>query len=244
MCSFLLIAFLLPLASLALQMAIPVPFVRFILYGIEAASPSIAAIVLQCRRGTLLRFCRKMFHREHLFEAIVLPVSIAGLTMFGAKLIFCLLFHTDFGLGSISSAQFIIIAWALVAEEAGWRGYLEPLLTARGCDPRAAPLVTGAVWALWHYHYFLTGGMQVPVFLFLASCVIESCLYSFFMDCTAQNLVSAAMYHFAWNLFVHIFAVNPADNQGNLYPYAILTALEGLTMILFHVIKKGGKSDV
>ncbi|MDE7261153.1 MAG: CPBP family intramembrane metalloprotease [Oscillospiraceae bacterium] len=236
MCLFLLIAFLLPILSLVLQAA--APSVRFVLYGIEAASPSIAAVAAMLKDRTIKRFFREMFHREHLAMAVMLPVSTAVLTMLGAKLFFCTLAHASFAFGRISPTQFIIIAWALVAEEIGWRGYFEPLLRAKGLDRRAVPLIAGIVWGLWHYHFFLTDGMQVPVALFFISCIVESYLYSFFMDCTEHNLVSAMVYHCAWNFSVHFFAINPADNHGSLYPYIFLTFLEGMALLLLRLVKK------
>lgn len=39
-------------------------------------------------------------------------------------------------------------------------------------------------------------------------------------------MISAMIYHFAWNLFIHIFAINPTDNKGNSLPYIILAVLE------------------
>lgn len=234
---FLLTAFLLPLLSLALQAVTPVPFIRFLLYGVEAASPSIAAAILLVKSGTFKRFCREMFHREKLALAVLFPIAAAGLPMLGAKLVFCAFSHTGFALGSISPEQFIIIAWALVAEELGWRGYFEPALKEKGLDRRVVPFLVGIVWGLWHYHYFLTEGLQVPIVLFFAGCIIESYLYSLFMDCTGQNLVSAMIYHFAWNFLIHFFAVNPADNQGSPYPYILLAVLEGLALLALHLMK-------
>lgn len=232
---FLLIAFLLPLLSLALQAVTPVPFIRFLLYGVEAASPSIAAAVLLLKCGTFWQFCRKMFRRDKLTLAILLPIAAASLPMLGAKLIFCAFSHTGFTLGNISPEQFIIIAWALVAEELGWRGYFAPALKEKGLDRRVVPFLVGIVWGLWHYHYFLTGGLQVPIVLFFAGCMIESYFYSFFMDCTSQNLVSAMIYHFAWNFSIHFFAVNPADNQSRLWPYLILILLESLLLSVLYI---------
>ena len=237
MCAYLLIAFLLPVLSLALQSVTPDSSIRFILYGIEAASPSIAAVIVMLKNGTIKRFFREMFHREHLAKAIVLPVFTAVLTMLGAKLIFCAFFHAGFTFGSISIKQFIIIAWALVAEELGWRGYFAPALKEKGLDWRVVPLLVGNVWGVWHYHYFLTDGIHVPIALFFVSCIIESYLYSFFMDCTGQGLVSAMIYHFMWNFSVHFFAVDPADNYGSLYPYIFLVILEGLAMLVLYAAR-------
>ena len=45
---FLLISFLLPLASVATQTMISNHFICFILYGIQAAAPTISAIIVLC----------------------------------------------------------------------------------------------------------------------------------------------------------------------------------------------------
>ena len=34
------------------------------------------------------------------------------------------------------------------------------------------------------------------------------------------------VYHFAWNLLLHIFAINPADNMGNELPYIVMSVIE------------------
>ena len=52
---------------------------------------------------------------------------------------------------------------------------------------------------------------------------INQCFNQFLTD---NNLVSAMLYHFAWNLFIHVFAINPNDNGGNSLPYIILVILE------------------
>lgn len=230
---FLLIAFILPLISIISQSIIADPLIKFILYGIEAASPSIAAAVIIMINKKYKEFFMNMFHSEHLVMAIFLPIIISFSTMFLPKLIFCFSFKTDFTLGSISSTQFIIILWALVAEEIGWRGYLQPLLENKNISNWAVPLIIGIVWCLWHYHYFLLNTIQVPILLFLIGCIIESYIYSFLMYYTNNNLISAMTYHFSWNLAVHIFAINPVDNNGNTFPYLIMIILEIFVSLMF-----------
>ena len=52
------------------------------------------------------------------------------------------------------------------------------------------------------------------------------------------------LYHFAWNLFVHVFAINPNDNGGNALPYIILVVLEILIVFgLSLIVKKKGFID-
>lgn len=244
MIAFLLIAFLLPFISIAMQSAITNSSIIFILYGIEAASPTIAAITILSMNRRIKEFFMKMFHSKHLAMAMVLPVTIACSTMFLAKLFYCFLFKVDFTLGSISLIQFMIILWAFIAEELGWRGYLEPFLKMKGIKKWLVPSIVGIVWCLWHYHYFLLNGIQVPILLFLISCMIESYIYSFLMECTSNNLVSAMTYHFTWNFAIHIFAINPADNNGDTYPYIILVILEVLVLVIFFLKKNKSKKEL
>lgn len=93
---FLVIAFMLPLISVVVQSMSTNASINFVLYGIEAASPTIAAIIVLSLSRTCKDFWVKYCHLKHLFMAVVLPVIIVCLTMFLAKLIFCFVVKTDF----------------------------------------------------------------------------------------------------------------------------------------------------
>ncbi len=235
---FLFAAFLIPLVAIVAQMLISNDIICLALYGIQAAAPTISAVVVLRLNKELKKHFTQMFRRDHLRMAVILPFIIACTTMILAKMIFCSLFERAFILGNISRAQFVIILWALFAEEIGWRGYLEPLLKMRGVPRWMVPCIVGVVWCLWHYHFFLQDGMEVPMPLFFISCIIESYIYSFLMNVTNYNIVSAMTYHFAWNLLTRIVAINPADNNGNIFPYIILIILEALTLLVFWIIRK------
>lgn len=237
---FVFIVFMLPLISVVVQSISTNALLNFVLYGIEAASPTIAAVIALSISRTCKKFAVKYFHSKNLLMAVVLPAIIACLTMFLAKLIFCLIVKTDFTAGSVSDVQFIIVLWALIAEEIGWRGYLPHFLYEHMKMPCLVPAIVGVVWCLWHYHYFMLGGMDIPV-VFFSSCIVESYIYAYLLDLTENNLISAMIYHFAWNLFIHIFAINPTDNRGNSLPYIILVVLEiVIGLLLSLAVKKKG----
>ena len=82
--------------------------------------------------------------------------------------------------------------------------------------------------------HFLRRGEKI-ILIFYISCIIESYIYSFLMNVTCDNIVSAMTYHFAWNLLLHIAAVNPAQNNGSLFPYFILVILETLILIVLKI---------
>ena len=102
--------------------------------------------------------------------------------MIAAKLLSSLIIgeHNSF-FGAVSCKQWIIILWAFVAEELGWRGYLEPELNKLGVNKQLIPGMVGLIWCLWHYHYFMQNSIEIPIALFLIGCIIESYIYSFLM---------------------------------------------------------------
>lgn len=66
--------FLFPLLSIIIQNSITNTGIRLIFYGIEAASPSIAAIIILMINKNGKEFCRKMFHKNYLGIAVFLPI--------------------------------------------------------------------------------------------------------------------------------------------------------------------------
>lgn len=58
------------------------------------------------------------------------------------------------------------------------------------------------------------------------------------MNISGNNIVSAMTYHFAWNLLIHIVALNPDQNNGSIFPYIILVILETLVLLIFCSVRK------
>ncbi len=220
------IAFFLPLGALYLHGLTENNTAQFVLYGIGAAAPSIAAMVVVISEGETASFLRGSFKRSGIIKALILPFGIVFLTMFLTKGISCFLLKEPFSVNTIPLSQLIVIMWALVAEEFGWRGYLHQFLGKRLKRLCLRPFIIGVIWCLWHYHYFLSGRMQAPMVWFAVGCIAESYIYDYLLHVTDNQLLSAMVYHFAWNLLLHIFAINPADNMGNELPYIVMSVIE------------------
>ena len=230
---FIMIAFFLPLMMVAIQAKISDNAVNFIFYGIQAASPSISAIVVFAMNRELRISFSRLFRKDNLVMAILLPMTIVCVVMITARLLSSQItgqFSSFWG--TISYKQWIVILWAIVAEELGWRGYLEPALNKLIVNKRIVPGIVGLIWCLWHYHYFIQNSIEVPIALFLAGCIIESYIYSYLMKITNDNLVSAMTFHFMYNLMIHVVAINPSDNNGSIIPYVTMTILEVLVLFM------------
>ena len=243
---FIMIAFFLPLMMVAIQAKISDNAVNFIFYGIQAAAPSISAIVVFAMNRELRISFSRLFRKDHLVMAILLPMTIVCVVMITARLLSSQIMGelSSFG-GTISYKQWVVILWAIVAEELGWRGYLEPALNKLIVNKRIVPGIVGLIWCLWHYHYFIQNSIEVPIALFLAGCIIESYIYSYLMKITNDNLVSAMTFHFMYNLMIHVVAINPSDNNGCLIPYVTMMIIEAVVLfvlILWDVKRKNRQS--
>ena len=227
-CMFLLLTFLMPFFFVLCQRYTGLPVLQLLFYGLEAASPSIAALLVLSKNRQLLSFFKKNFKGWKSGTALLFPCVFSLAPMLLARLF----------AGSSSSGhflnydlQFIVIVWAFFAEEIGWRGYLRSYLRERMEKEWHVPVSIGIIWFIWHYHYFYQNGIEVPLLSFFIGCIAESFVYEYLLQWSEGNLLSSMTYHFSWNLCIHLFAINPADNAGNEFPYILMTLFE-VSMVL------------
>lgn len=210
-----------------------IALVNFILFGIEAASPTISAVVIvllfEKKAGIKTFFCSIFSPKLRMFPAFSC-VIIAFTTMFTAKVISCLLLKTPFELAEMTSKQLIIIVWAFVAEEIGWRGFLTKKL-ATSSNQALIPLLVGLIWAFWHYHFFIIGTIDVAIPLFIVGCVVDSYLYVALLKISKGNVLIAMIFHMTSNFFINLFLINPNANGGSSIPYAIYVIVSAIFVI-------------
>jgi uncharacterized protein len=119
----------------------------------------------------------------------------------------------------------ITILGGPLGEEFGWRGYALPVMSHR-LGWRAASIVLGAVWGLWHLPLFWMPGMaqaDLPMGLFMAGSVGLSVLFARLAMNTGFSVLPAIVLHGAINAGSWAIPVTPQG--GDLRSYAIVTAL-------------------
>lgn len=231
---FLRVSFSLPLFCVLLTCKLEVASrgaLYFIIFGIEAAAPMIAALLctflMKGKRRIRIFLTEKYithFNIGKCIAAFMGPVIILLI----ANLI-CLLVRekTQF-ITFLTSKKCLIIAWTLIAEELGWRGYLQERLEV--CISTCyVPLIIGSIWFLWHYHFFLGGTMEVLILPFLFGCITESYGYYVLTKWARGNIIPASVWHFSGNLFFNLFALGGHGNK----VYSIAQFTYGLCMLLF-----------
>lgn len=221
---YILLAFGLPLICVLLIQYVD-PFrsgvLHFILYGIEAMTPTLSALIVTLLLGgndALRAFLKKCYFDNiklsHVILAIILPTTILTLTKLTSYI-----FTTPL-ISGISSKHLIIVLWALITEELGWRGFLQEKLDRR-FGYIITPLILGGIWSLWHYHFFLSGTNTAPFLLFTLGCIAESYSYYWLTRLSKGNVIPASIWHFTGNLWIKLYLINPEYNQGSVVPYLL-----------------------
>ena len=119
-------------------------------------------------------------------------------------------------------------------EEAGWRGYLLPLLQSRS-SALSASLIVGVAWFLWHLPLMYLPGQQVgseafPIPLFGATVFLSSILYTWLYNNTRGSVLAVTLLHAGLNIWGPIVALHPAETGEILSAY-VLTAGWGLVAV-------------
>jgi uncharacterized protein len=180
------------------------------------------------------KFLKKCFiyniNIRYIILAFLFPFIIFILTD-----IFCFIFFylSTFNL-NISINKFIIVLWALISEEIGWRGFLQEKIDEY-FNIYITPFVIGVIWALWHYHFFLLGFVSVPIFLFVLGCIADSYGYYWLTKKSKGNIIPASIWHFSGNLFFSIFFIYPEYYHGNVLPYLIFIILTIIVAIFITI---------
>ena len=223
---FLLLSFLLPLINIILMKNYDVFRTgawNLVLLGFGAMTPTLAAILVVLMlggRSQFKSFIMKCFIKNIRVDFIIIALLLPAVVLTLAKATYCLLDDTISFAAGINLKRFFIIIWALVAEEIGWRGFLQDKLDGY-FGSFFTPIVIGILWAAWHYHLFLLGAMSAPIALFSLGCIADSYGLYWITKMSRGNVIPASLWHFVGNLFMSVFLINPEYNGGSTLLYTI-----------------------
>ena len=235
---FLLLAMIIPLICAAVFIFVPAinSSVFYLpLFGLQAMTPTLAAIIVitYIYSSTGLKaFLKAKYISNINLKLCILAFIIPFTVMLISKFITVIFGGNDFELVVPNASRILIIFWALIAEELGWRGYLQEKIECK-IGMFFTPLVVGIVFGLWHFHFFLTGAMNVPFTLLILGCVFESYGYFVITKLAKGNIVPASIWHFSGNLFMSVFRLNVVDSHGSNFPYLIMTLTYSVCILAF-----------
>jgi membrane protease YdiL (CAAX protease family) len=238
---FLVYAFTIPFLCIILMKSISKnELLNLILYGIEAASPAIASIIVKLQYGgkkNLAIFIGDKYKKNFRLKYCCIAFFLPALLLTIAKLLtYFTSYHNQF-LTIPSVKKFLIIFWALIAEELGWRGYLQNKINNEFRNV-VTPIIIGVIWALWHYHFWILGTSDVPILVFTYGCIAESYGYFIITKLSKDNVIPASILHFSGNLFFNLYLLNPNWNNGSIMPYIIVNILYSVYIAMFVYFQK------
>lgn len=125
----------------------------------------------------------------------------------------------------IANFGLVFLIGGPLGEEFGWRGYAMPALSAR-LNWRAACLLVGIVWGLWHLPLFFmanTTQAQMPVLVFMLNILAGSVLFGWLFERTFGSVLPALVLHTSLNAWSGILVIAPTAATGR--PFALVTGL-------------------
>ena len=174
-----------PLTLLALLITIMPSLVAILLSALREGWPGVRALLGQAGRW---RFGLPWY---------VLALALTVLLDLLALVVSALLGSPAGALGPLQLQ--LLLPFAPLGEEFGWRGYALPRLQ-RQMGALPASLVLGVIWACWHLPYFtypsihpLPFGIGFPQFVVLITC--ESVLATWFYNSTGGSLLATILFH-------------------------------------------------
>jgi membrane protease YdiL (CAAX protease family) len=240
MLEFLFLAIIIPLICIGLKKytsGLNNAILDLILFGIQGMAPALAAVITvyynYSQKGLKIFLKEKYFVNIDYRYCLIAFFIPMGLLIF-SKVITIIYLNKGFELFIPSATKFLIIFWALIAEELGWRGFLQDKIEQK-IRMFFTPLIVGVIWGLWHYHYFLSGVMYVTFTLLILGCIFDSYGYFVITKLAKGNILPASIWHFSGNLFMNIFSLNINDGDGKYLTYMITTFSYGFCVIGFFI---------
>lgn len=119
----------------------------------------------------------------------------------------------------------VLLIGGPLGEEFGWRGYATAALAAR-LDWRAASLIVGVFWGLWHLPLFFMAGTaqsHMPMAIFMLNILAGSVVFGWLFERTQGSVLPALVLHTSLNTWAGVLGIVPTATTGR--PYALVTAM-------------------
>lgn len=230
---FLLLATVIPLVCVGIMhvaaLSYNSDFIGLVLFGIQAMAPTLATVILILRKDSfygLKAFLKDKYVANISFKLCLLAFIAPMLILLASKTIITFCIGSRFQLSIPNATGLLIILWTLIAEELGWRGYLQEKIELK-FGMAFTPLIIGVIWGVWHFHYFLIGQMNVAFGLLVLGTIFESYGYFVITKLAKGNVLPASVWHFSGNLFINLFMLNEG------LPYLVTTFAYSVCVVIF-----------
>jgi len=131
----------------------------------------------------------------------VVPLALTGISALFLTVFFDSQYHEWDGTPIFYFLNLTAMVLGSIGEEIGWRGYLLPSL-GKKTSPFISSIIVGCLWGFWHLNY---AGDVVFWLLFMVITVELSILFTFLLNRTNGNLLTAIIFHTFFNFANRVF---------------------------------------
>ena len=213
-----------------------------------AFTPTLSAIILTLaiQKEELESFFSKLFVKDtawYWYLAALMIFPLLGFCGMGGRY-----FYDGYWAGweSFSSPLEIIgmsiplLLFPGIAEEFGWRGFLQPQLQKKWHWFMASAIV-GLIWATWHYRDFLMGDWsreQNGVLWFYVITINASIIIGWFTWRAKGNIIIAMLGHFGANVVFSFFPIFKTMSYTSAYFYIGAIGIMAVLLLVFEGLFK------
>lgn len=202
-------------------------------------SPALAALALRARehgREGVREFFGGLTDRHFparwwvvtlLLPPLSLALTYAAFLALGGEFVVAARLRTFLDAGwtvvFVAPITALVVVAVSFGEEAGWRGYLLPLLQAR-MSALSASLLLGVVWFAWHVPLvFLpdSANAEFPLPLWGVSIVASAVAYTWLFNNTGGSVLAATLLHAGYNFWGPMLSLHPAQTGSDLSAYLL-----------------------
>lgn len=213
--------------------------------------PGLAAIITSLVFNKSLKPLGLAFkNRQYLIAGYLLPLLYAVPVYAAIWLFGFASFNTGFDCSylfffTVGQLQNILAA---AGEEIGWRGFLYPGLSKTTSHFNAA-LITGVIWAVWHFPLIINGLHEGPPVWYLLACfslmIVSMSFIAAWLRDRSQSVWPAILMHASHNFYIQVFLnnlTNPSPARSYLYgEYGIGIAVSTFILATMLWLKHTGK---
>jgi membrane protease YdiL (CAAX protease family) len=189
-------------------------------------SPAIAAILTKAIfRENLGDIGWRVGERKYLLQGLVIPF-LYGLIIYGIVWITGLGRFTPEPFGRLvvyATVGIVLACIAALGEEIGWRGLLVPELY-KITSFRNTVIITGFIWAIWHYPaiIFADYNSEAPLFIqlgFITVAVLGFSIFTAWQRIKTGSIWPSVLWHGGHNLFIQQIFLNMTTDTGKTSYY-------------------------
>ncbi|HWI62637.1 MAG TPA: CPBP family intramembrane glutamic endopeptidase [Symbiobacteriaceae bacterium] len=134
----------------------------------------------------------------------------------------------NLSLPTLASGLFFALVQGSTGEEAGWRGFLQPIMEQKAGGVIKGSLLVGLVWSFWHTPlWFATGLVGWTLAGYIATFIIGNLALAVIIGVCyhrSKNLVVPMWVHFVSNAIATPYAGDPMEGRVWLVLFYVLAA--------------------